>query len=115
MDQPGAGAAASRASTPGASALSVRASSGSVSAWSTAVCAAALTITSGRSARTVAASDSGSAKSAAVAVEVERDQLAERRQRALQLPADLAVLAEEEDLHAAACARASYCVDTQSR
>ena len=45
--------------------------------------------------------------------EVERDHLAERRQRALQLPADLAVLAEEQDLHAA-CRRRSA-VATQSR
>ena len=36
------------------------------------------------------------------AVEVERDHLAERRERALQLPADLAVLAEQQDLHARA-------------
>ena len=74
-----------------------RARSGSASARSTAVCAAALTTTSGRSARTVSARDSGAAKSARVAAE--RMQLAERREGALQLPADLAVLAEEQDLH----------------
>jgi hypothetical protein len=44
------------------------------------------------------------------AVEVERDQLTQRRQRTLQLPADLAALAEEHDLH-----RLPYCVASQSR
>ena len=81
--------------------------SGSRSAWSTAVWAAALTIRSGRTARTSAASASGVEEVGAprrCAVEIDRDQLAERRQRPLQLPADLAVLAEEEDLsHALRC------------
>ncbi len=34
------------------------------------------------------------------AVEVERDQFAQRRQAALQLPADLAALAQQQQLHA---------------
>ena len=37
------------------------------------------------------------------AVDVDRDHLAEQRQRALQLPADLSVLAEQQDLHAGRC------------
>ena len=82
-------------------ALSSCASSGSLSALSTAVWAAALTITSGRTARTVSSSAGGVAKSphSSVDCEAQRDQLAQRRERALQLPADLAVLAEQQDLH----------------
>jgi hypothetical protein len=45
------------------------------------------------------------------AVEVERRQLAQQRQRALQLPADLPSLAEQHDLHH----QAPYCLATQSR
>ena len=48
----------------GASALIVLASAGSLSALSTAVCAAALMINCGATARTVAASESGREKSA---------------------------------------------------
>jgi len=49
----------------------------------------------------VAASDAGSEKSAQRpgAVEVERHYLADWCERSLQLPADLAVLAEQQDLH----------------
>jgi hypothetical protein len=45
-----------------------------------------------------------------LAVEIQRRDLAEHGQAALQFPADLAAFAEEQDVHAA-----SYCWDTHSR
>jgi len=48
------------------------------------------------------------------AAAIQRHQLAQRRQTALQLPAELAVLAQQQDLHGWVTA-APYCVATQSR
>ena len=107
VDEPGAarrGLAREHAEAP--SALMARASSGSASALSTAVWAAALTISCGAAAPTSVAQRVRVEKvepPGRGAVDVERDQLAQRRQRALQLPADLAVLAEQQDLHAERC------------
>ncbi len=50
---------------------------------------------------------------AVLAGAIQRDDLAQQRQAALQLPADLAVLAQQQDSHAAAVA--PYCAATQSR
>ena len=41
----------------------------------------------------------GKAAAEFLAVVIQRDQFAQRRQAALQLPADLAVFAEQQDLH----------------
>jgi hypothetical protein len=59
-------------------------------------------MTSGATARTQAASPARSVKlaaQAAVTFVIEGDDLPERRQAALQFPADLSALAEEQDLH----------------
>ena len=103
MDQPGLACSVSCASTPGASALMVRTSSGSLSALSTAVCAAALTITSGLTTahRVSQAFQIGEVAAQFFAVVIQRDQLAQRRKAALQFPADLAVLAEQQYFHQA--------------
>ena len=88
------------------------ASSGSLSALSTAVCAAALTMTSGAGAHgggnafRLAKSPQWSVLSWSV-----QRHVTQHGQAALQLPADLAVLAQEQDVHATALAPALawYC------
>jgi uncharacterized RmlC-like cupin family protein len=104
MNQPGAKAVGFLGQyMPGARALMVVASSGSDSAWSTAVWAAALTMTSGATARTHVneAGEIGEVATQAALTPrvIEGDDLAERRQTALQLPADLSAFPEEKDSH----------------
>ena len=56
------------------------------------------------------------ATQAVLAGAVQRHQCAQRRQRALQLPAHLAVLAQQQNVHAPCpAAPAPYCTATQSR
>ena len=94
-----------------------RATSGSLSHLSTAVWAAALTMICGATARTVAASDSGFEKSAVSGPGLSKSSATtspSTAQRALQFPADLAVLAEQQDLHGLLRARRTAS-STQSR
>jgi hypothetical protein len=92
--------------------LIVRANSGSLSALSTAVCAAALTMTSGRTVRMVCCQTGqvGEVATQLGAVVVKCDESHPRvLNDALQFPADLAAFAEEKDFHG------WYCFYTQSR
>ena len=68
---------------------------------STAVCAAAFTMTSGRTLRTVSARVPSVAEITAQRrriVAIEGSEFTQGRERSLQLPADLPVLAQQQDL-----------------